>query len=682
MPSIITDRASGLGTGAIPNGENATISQKVPCRVATTANITRSGLQTLDTITVVADDRVLVKDQTDGSQNGIYLASADVWQRTNDCVDAGDLVRGSQVRVNEGASAAGSWYCTSDDPIAIGTDDITWVDVATTVLSGAEIKALYEAEPDTNAFEDADAAKLGSVEPGADVTDTINVTAAGALMESEVDADIKTLSLPANTTISMFGASLIDDTSAASARATLSVERAVTVNVLDQGAVGDGTTNDAAAFSAACTSAGVNGIVIVPGGLTYNLGAQVSITQAGLTMIGVGKPTLLRGANTSPIRIAADRVEVSGLRVDGQKAIFTTSSSCIRIDNVDDWKILNNECFDCTNHGINPDGQTSGCSNGWVVGNKVYNCDGIGIATNTVTNSIIAGNILNNNGLEGITLDVASLANICVFNRVDASCQISGVGGIGFDDAELNVISCNVVTNTANSNSGIKAQNDSGPTQWNALIGNIFSGNSNFGIHFSTNAGQASVENVAMGNVLYNNTSGALKVDPSSINNVMNGNVTSDGSVDVTDQNQTQLEPISFLVTLSSNQNNVTGDGTTYKVPFDTEVRDYGGNFSTSNNEFTAPVTGEYIFYAGARMQGAASDLEWAQIIITTSNRSFRFELHVNAETTFAPNCSQVIDTQAGDIAYLRIRAVATSGLVVDLSNDAQQTFFGGRFLG
>ncbi|MEM9471760.1 MAG: glycosyl hydrolase family 28-related protein [Pseudomonadota bacterium] len=343
MSSTITDRSSGLGTGAIPNGENATISQKVPCRVATTANITLSGLQIVDAVTVEADDRVLVKDQTDAAQNGIYLAGADAWRRSNDCVDAGDLVRGSQVRVNEGATGAGSWYCTSDDPIAIGNDNITWVDVATTVLTGAEIKALYEAEADTNAFEDADAAKLDGIEPSADVTDTANVTAAGALMESEVDADIKTFSLPANTTISLFGASLVGETSADTARTTLSAERAVTANVLDHGAVGDGTTNDAAAFSAACTEAGANGIVVVPGGHTYNLGAQVSITQPGLTLIGVGKPTLLRGANTSPIRIAADRVEVSGLRIDGQKATFLNSSSCIRVDNVDDWKVLNND---------------------------------------------------------------------------------------------------------------------------------------------------------------------------------------------------------------------------------------------------------------------------------------------------------------------------------------------------
>jgi len=60
-----------------------------------------------------------------------------------------------------------------------------------------------------------------NVEDGADVTDTANVTAAGALMDSEVDADIKTLVLPANTTISAFGASLIDDAAASNARTTL-----------------------------------------------------------------------------------------------------------------------------------------------------------------------------------------------------------------------------------------------------------------------------------------------------------------------------------------------------------------------------------------------------------------------------------------------------------------------------
>jgi hypothetical protein len=70
-------------------------------------------------------------------------------------------------------------------------------------------------------FDSTSSTKLAGIEENADVTDTANVTAAGALMDSEVDADIKTLSLPANTTISSFAQSFLDDADAATVRATI-----------------------------------------------------------------------------------------------------------------------------------------------------------------------------------------------------------------------------------------------------------------------------------------------------------------------------------------------------------------------------------------------------------------------------------------------------------------------------
>jgi len=72
-----------------------------------------------------------------------------------------------------------------------------------------------------------DGTKLDGIEALADVTDAANVTAAGALMDSEVDADIQTLSLPASVTISAFGATVIDDATAADVRTTLGVDAAV-----------------------------------------------------------------------------------------------------------------------------------------------------------------------------------------------------------------------------------------------------------------------------------------------------------------------------------------------------------------------------------------------------------------------------------------------------------------------
>ena len=56
---------------------------------------------------------------------------------------------------------------------------------ATADQSDAEIRAAVEAATDSNVFTDADHSKLNAIEASADVTDTANVTAAGALMDSE-----------------------------------------------------------------------------------------------------------------------------------------------------------------------------------------------------------------------------------------------------------------------------------------------------------------------------------------------------------------------------------------------------------------------------------------------------------------------------------------------------------------
>jgi hypothetical protein len=103
-----------------------------------------------------------------------------------------------------------------------------------------------EAATDSNVFTDADHSKLNGIEASADVTDTANVTAAGALMDSEVDADIKTLSLPANTTISAFGRTLIDDAAASNARTTLGLGTAATTASSAYATAAQGTKADAA----------------------------------------------------------------------------------------------------------------------------------------------------------------------------------------------------------------------------------------------------------------------------------------------------------------------------------------------------------------------------------------------------------------------------------------------------
>ena len=64
-----------------------------------------------------------------------------------------------------------------------------------TQLSNSEVRTAVEAATDSNVFTDADHSKLDGIEASADVTDATNVTAAGALMDSELSsiADVKAL---------------------------------------------------------------------------------------------------------------------------------------------------------------------------------------------------------------------------------------------------------------------------------------------------------------------------------------------------------------------------------------------------------------------------------------------------------------------------------------------------------
>lgn len=116
----------------------AGISWKQPVVCGTTTNITLSGLQTIDGVTVVAGDRVLVKSQSAPAQNGIYLASASAWSRSPDADTWNELIS-ALVFVESGSTLAGSaWYCTIQQGGTIGTTAIVWSNfsVAATYTAG------------------------------------------------------------------------------------------------------------------------------------------------------------------------------------------------------------------------------------------------------------------------------------------------------------------------------------------------------------------------------------------------------------------------------------------------------------------------------------------------------------------------------------------------------------------
>jgi len=101
------------------------ISWKQPVIAATTANITLSGAQTIDTVAVVAGDRVLVKNQTNAYENGIYVAASGAWARSADA-NAWDELVSALVFVTEGGLAGSAWYCSAQPGGTLGVTAVNW----------------------------------------------------------------------------------------------------------------------------------------------------------------------------------------------------------------------------------------------------------------------------------------------------------------------------------------------------------------------------------------------------------------------------------------------------------------------------------------------------------------------------------------------------------------------------
>lgn len=95
---------------------------------ATTADVTLSGSQTIDGISVSTGDRVLVKDQTSGSENGIYVAGTGAWVRASDMA-SGSLASGTIVFVDDGTASqadTGWRVATNSGSDVVGTDALTF----------------------------------------------------------------------------------------------------------------------------------------------------------------------------------------------------------------------------------------------------------------------------------------------------------------------------------------------------------------------------------------------------------------------------------------------------------------------------------------------------------------------------------------------------------------------------
>ena len=124
IPTIDTNIANKAYVDSVAQG----LSFKAPATVASTANIpTLSGLLTIDGVTLVAGNRVLVKNQATPAQNGIYVAAAGAWARAADA-NTWDEIVSAYLFIEEGTVWGGSaWVDTNQRGGTLGVTPIVFV---------------------------------------------------------------------------------------------------------------------------------------------------------------------------------------------------------------------------------------------------------------------------------------------------------------------------------------------------------------------------------------------------------------------------------------------------------------------------------------------------------------------------------------------------------------------------
>lgn len=126
--ATISDFTAAVNAIVDPKIESAaaSIDSKASVRALSNSNISLSGTQTIDGVTLSVGDRVLVRGQSTATQNGVYVVSAGAWGRANDADQNYELTPGAFWFVEEGTTYGKTqWRIENTGSITIGSTNIS-----------------------------------------------------------------------------------------------------------------------------------------------------------------------------------------------------------------------------------------------------------------------------------------------------------------------------------------------------------------------------------------------------------------------------------------------------------------------------------------------------------------------------------------------------------------------------
>ena len=328
-PSSAQDAATKSYVDTTAQGLDA----KASVRVASTANLSLLGTQTIDGVAVVAADRVLVKDQTVAANNGIYVVSAGAWSRSSD-MSTWASIPSAFVFVEMGTvNADNGFVCTSDPGGTLGSSAINW-----TQFSGAGQIIAGAGMTKTGNTLDVGTASSTRIVVNADNIDLATTTvSAGTYQSMTVDAYGRVTSGTNPSTLS--GYNISDAYSKTQVDASLALKLNVAGGAMS-GPIAMGTSRiTGVGDPSLAQDAATKNYVDTGAALKLNLSGGTmsgSIAMGSSKITGVGDPTLAQDAATknyvdailgSATSASASATAAAGSATNAASSAFAAASS-------------------------------------------------------------------------------------------------------------------------------------------------------------------------------------------------------------------------------------------------------------------------------------------------------------------------------------------------------------------